>query len=121
MENRGNNTWTKHMIDDSWSQAHAMVLVDLRKDGNLGLLTGKRYIAHNGHDPGAREPLGVYWYERLIDPETHAVEWAKHVLDYGGRTGGGLQIPVAGLQGPDSLDFVVAGKSGLFLFQRTGR
>ena len=52
------------MIDDSWSQAHAITLVDFRKSGNLGLLTGKRFMAHNGHDPGEREPLGVYWYER---------------------------------------------------------
>ena len=26
-------------------------------------------MAHNGHDPGEREPLGVYWYERLIVPD----------------------------------------------------
>ena len=44
--------WVQHMIDDSWSQPHAVVPVDLRRDGNLGLLTGKRYMAHNGKDPG---------------------------------------------------------------------
>lgn len=112
----GGSHWEKHLIDDSWSQAHEVVLVDFRHDGNLGLLTGKRFMAHNGHDPGEREPLGIYWYERLLHPGTHQVEWVRHVIDYGGRTGGGLQIPVVDLDGDGKLDFVVAGKSGLFLF-----
>ena len=116
LEHKADNTWEKHDIDDSWSQPHSVSLVDFRGDHNIGLLTGKRFMAHNGKDPGAREPLGVYWYERLVHPDTHAVEWVKHTIDYGGRTGGGLQIPVADLDGNGTLDFVVAGKSGLFLF-----
>lgn len=117
LEHKADGSWEKHMIDDSWSQPHAVTLVDFRGGQNLGLLTGKRYMAHNGRDPGAREPLGIYWYERLVDPATHNIEWAKHVLDYGGRTGGGLQIAAADLDGDGDLDFAVAGKSGLFLFE----
>ncbi len=121
LEHKPDGSWEKHIIDDSWSQPHAVTLVDFRNTHNIGLLTGKRYMAHNGHDPGSHEPLGVYWYERLIDPATHNVEWVKHVLDYGGRTGGGLQIPVADLDHDGDLDFVVAGKSGLFLFENKTR
>ncbi len=117
LENKGGGTWEKHMIDDSWSQPHAVTPVDFRGDHNLGLLTGKRFMAHNGRDPGGREPLGVYWYERLFVPGSKQVEWAKHVIDYGGRIGGGLQIPVQDLDSDGDLDFVVAGKSGLFLFE----
>jgi hypothetical protein len=117
LEHTSDGKWVKHMIDDSWSQAHAVVLVDFRKTGNFGLLTGKRYMAHNGHDPGEREPLGVYWYERLLEPKTHTVDWVRHVIDYGGRTGGGIEIAVADFNGDGNLDFAVGGKSGLFLFE----
>ncbi len=121
LEHKADGSWEKHIIDESWSQPHAVTLVDFRGGQNIGLLTGKRYMAHNGHDPGAREPLGVYWYERLIHPDTHEIEWVKHVIDYGGRTGGGLQIPVADMNGNGALDFVVGGKSGLFLFKNTSK
>jgi hypothetical protein len=106
--------WTKRLVDDSWSQAHAVTLVDLNGDGKMDILTGKRFMAHNGKDPGEREPLGIYWYEQVTN--AGKIEWVRHVIDYGGRTGGGMQIPVADLNGDGDLDFAVGGKSGLFLF-----
>ena len=115
LEQLADGKWAKHMIDDSWSQAHAMTMVDLNGDGQMDFLTGKRFMAHNGRDPGEREPLGVYWYEFLRDGKN--VQWVKHVVDYSTRTGGGMQIPVADLYGRGALDFVTAGKSGLFLFE----
>ena len=46
---------------------HGMDL--LVRDGRLDFVTGKRFMAHNGTDPGEREPLGVYWYEvRTLPP-----------------------------------------------------
>ena len=113
LEQTGDGKWTKHMIDDSWSEAHAMTMVDLNGDGRMDFVTGKRFWAHNGRDPGEHEPLGVYWYEYIPGKP---IEWVRHVVDYGTRTGGGMQIPVADLNGDGKLDFVVPGKSGLFLF-----
>jgi len=111
----GERTWEKHIIDESWSQAHAVTIVDLNGDGRPDLVTGKRYMAHNGHDPGEREPLGIYWYETI--KVAGRLEWVRHVIDYSTRAGGGMQIPVVDIDGDGDLDFVVAGKSGLFLFE----
>ena len=62
-EQGADGKWTKRIIDNAWSQGHASTLVDINGDGRLDLVTGKRFMAHNGSDPGEREPLGVYWYE----------------------------------------------------------
>ena len=113
----GERSWNKHVIDDSWSQAHAMTLVDLNGDGQPEIVTGKRYMAHNGRDPGEREPLGVYWYEWFT--ANGRLEWKKHIIDYSSRAGGGMQIPVIDIDGDGDLDVVTAGKSGLFLFEQT--
>jgi hypothetical protein len=109
----GRRTWVKHLIDNGWSQAHALTLADLNGDGRPELVTGKRYYAHE-HDPGANEPLGVYWYEAL---NAEGSQWRRHIVDYSTRTGGGMQIPVADIDGDGDLDIIVAGKSGLYLFE----
>ena len=123
-EQGSDGKWTKRMIDNAWSQGHASTLVDLNGDGRLDFVTGKRFMAHNGSDPGEREPLGVYWYEyRMTDaagqsgPEGKPpqVEWIRHLVDFGGRMGGGMQIPVVDIDADGDLDLVCAGKSGLFL------
>ncbi|MBI4165446.1 MAG: VCBS repeat-containing protein [Acidobacteria bacterium] len=105
--------WEEHMIDKSWSQAHALTLADLTGDGRPEIITGKRYYAHET-DPGANEPLGVYWYEQFQGGGR--IQWRRHIIDYSTRAGGGMQIPVVDIDGDGDLDIVVAGKSGLFLF-----
>ena len=120
MEQTAQGTWTKHMIDDSWSQPHSLVLADVNGDGRLDLVTGKRFMAHNGRDPGEREPLGVYWYESFKNP-AGAVEWVKHIVDYGSRAGGGMQVTVASVEGRGYPEVIVGGKSGLFLFRRAAK
>lgn len=116
LQQGADHKFTKHLIDDSWSQAHALSLVDMNGDGRQDILTGKRYMAHNGHDPGEKEPLGIYWYESIKTADGK-IDWARHLLEYGSRVGGGMQIPAADLDGDGDIDFVTAGKSGLFLFE----
>ena len=107
---QGNDvTFTRHVIDESWSQVHSLALGDLDGDGDLELVAGKRFMAHNGADPGAFEPLGVYWYDVARKP---AVTWTKHIVSYNEGVGSGQNIPMADLDGDGDLDIVVTGKWG---------
>ena len=115
----GKREWSKQLIDDAWSQAHASSFVDLTGNGRPELLTGKRLFAHNGHDPGGREPLGLYWYEYFH--EGGRIVWARHTVFYGGNIGAGMQMPVLDFDRDGDLDFVVAGKSGVFLIENRSR
>src|SRR5579884_740146 len=58
----GKRAWVRHLIDDSFSQCHALNLADIDGDGEPELICGKRYRGHNGHDPGGYDPLCIYYY-----------------------------------------------------------
>jgi hypothetical protein len=115
MERLADGGWKKHVIEDTWSMAHATAWVDLNGDGKKELIAGKRFLAHD-HDPGAREPLGIYWYEPLPAPQGKGIAWARHVIDYGSMAGTGMQIATLDYDGDGDLDFAVGGKTGLYLF-----
>lgn len=112
----GDGKWTKFKIDDAWSQVHATAMVDINGDGQKDFIAGKRFLAHD-HDPGAQEPLGIYWYEWRKTEK--GIDWVRHVIDYSSSAGAGMQIAVADYDGDGDLDFAVGGKSGAFLFENT--
>jgi len=106
----GTTTWKQHLIDDTWSQAHSFGLADINGDGTPDLVTGKRFMAHNGSDPDEFGPLGVYWYElRRGGPEP---QWIKHVISYNEGIGSGVNLCVEDLDGDGDPDVVVTGKWG---------
>lgn len=105
----GTMTWKRHLIDDTWSQSHSHGLADLDGDGDLDLVTGKRFMAHNGGDPGGNEPLGVYWYELERGPNP---TWKKHIVSYDEGIGSALNLVVCDLDADGDTDIVVTGKWG---------
>ena len=106
-EQNADGSWKQHVIDQSWTQAHSLTLADLDADGDLDLVTGKRFMAHNGHDPDGYGKLGVYWYEldRGASPK-----WTKHIISYDEGIGSGMNVPVVDLDADGDLDVVVTGK-----------
>ncbi len=105
----GKRAWKRHVIDDSFSQAHALKLADIDGDGQPELITGKRYRGHNGTDPGGHEPLVIYYYK--INRKTGT--FTRYPLSYNGTAGVGTQIIVADMDGDGDQDIVVAGKTGV--------
>ncbi len=102
-------SWKQHTIDDTWSQAHSITLADIDNDGEMELLTGKRFMAHNGGDPDEYGPLGVYWYDLKRGPNP---VWTKHVITYKEGIGAALNIEAADINGDGKLDIVTTGKWG---------
>ncbi len=105
--------WTKHTIDESYSQIHALKLVDIDGDGQPELITGKRYRGHSGNDPGSYDPLVVYYYK--IDRKT--ATFTRYPISVNGTAGGGTQFIVEDMDGDGDLDIVTAGKSGVHFFE----
>ena len=107
---KGNEiTFKQHLIDQSWSQAHSLVLADLDGCGVPELVTGKRFMAHNGGDPDETGTLGVYYYKLRRTP---LPVWTKHVISYGEGIGSGVNLCAADLDGDGDLDVIVTGKWG---------
>jgi hypothetical protein len=101
--------WTRHTIDDTWTQSHSHSLADIDGDGTPDLVTAKRFLAHNGADPGAYEPLGVYWYKLQRSPK---VSWTKNAVSYDQGIGSGINNVVVDIDSDGDLDIVVTGKFG---------
>ncbi len=106
-ESIGDRTiWQTHLIDSTWSQAHALTWTDLNGDDRPELIAGKRKYAHSGKDPGAEETASIYVY--FWDQSNH--NFRRHILVDG--VGTGLFIRVADLNEDQRPDIVVAGKTG---------
>ncbi len=109
-DDAGKLTWTEHMIDKSYSQPHVLHWADVDGDGTEDLITGKRYYAHNGKDPGGQEMPCLYYY--TWDSKTLA--FTRHTIEEG-HVGCGLQIVAQDLNADGKQDLAVAGKSGTYL------
>ncbi|MCX5772543.1 MAG: VCBS repeat-containing protein [Candidatus Hydrogenedentes bacterium] len=113
----GTRAWVKHDIDPERSQYHDMQLVDIDNDGQVELITGKRYRAHQENDPGSLDPLGVYYFE------INGGKFDRRTIDYGpaGQASGvGIYFWVEDIDGNGWKDIVAPGKDGLFLFKNLG-
>ena len=109
----GNPEWIKHTISKIFSESHALALEDINGDGYPDLVTGKRYYAHNGGDPGGHEPAVLYWYEFM--PEKIPT-WIPHLID--ANSGIGLSIVVQDINNDKKKDIIISNKKGVFFFEQ---
>ena len=115
--------FTEHEIltaspgDNAWglaiSQMHAVALADIDGDGIQDIVTGKRYWAHGGGDPGAHQLPVLYWFRTVRGDD--GVTFEPWLIDR--RVGVGTQLTVADLQGDGTPDIIVGNKLGTFVLE----
>lgn len=101
-----------HLIDESFSQTHALDLVDFTGKGKPALVTGKRYFAHMGGDPGEFQPVVMYWFD-IERVKGQPPKFVKHEITAGKDTGVGTQMTVVDFNKDGRLDLVLSNKKGV--------
>ncbi len=113
----GKRSWIRHPIDPYFSQYHEMHYVDIDGDGQFELITGNRYRAHCGREPGETDVVGLYCFK------WNGESFTKQVIDHGkvpNASGTGIFLSIADIDGDGKLDIVAPGKEGLYLFRNLG-
>ena len=133
--------WIRHTIDESFSQSHALALVDVDGDGTPELITGKRYRGHAGDDPGSYDPVVVYAYKlpttasfppargraketqqpasgtmRIADSKDDPL-FTRIALSVNGTASAGTQFVAADFDHDGDIDLASAGKLGVHVFE----
>jgi hypothetical protein len=114
-------TFTKHLIIGekpgqsphgvAFSQLHALDLVDMDGDGLKDIVTGKRFWAHNGNDPGGNDPAVLYWFQ--LQRKDGQAEFVPHKID--DDSGVGTQVVARDIDADRRPDIIVGNKKGTFL------
>ena len=137
--------WLRHTIDESFSQSHALALVDIDGSGTPELITGKRYRGHSGGDPGSYDPTVVYTYElpeaaQIASAKAHAGDasprteegwpaamaiansasdplFTRNTLSVNGTATIGTQVVAADFDHDGDIDIATAGKLGVHVLE----
>jgi hypothetical protein len=103
----------------SFSQLHAVELVDVDGDGLKDIITGKCFWAHGpSGDPDPSAPAVLYWF-RLVRGANGKIDWVPHLID--DDSGVGRQIGLGDPNGDGKVDIVIGNKKGTFLFMHETR
>ncbi|MPR35897.1 FG-GAP repeat domain-containing protein [Salmonirosea aquatica] len=108
----GKINFKTHLMSNTTAQTHSSLMADLNGDGRADYITGKRFLAHHGRDPGDSDPAILMWFE--FTPG-QAPFYKEHIVD--NDSGAGLNITVHDMNGDKKPDIIVANKNGVFLFE----
>jgi len=103
------------------SQLHAIEIADFDADGRMDFVTGKRFWAHNGKDPGAAQPQALLWFkavEQAVEDDGPGLRFEPHLVH--ARVGVGTQVSVGSLDTDPRPDIIVGNKLGTFVILNPG-
>lgn len=106
--------WKTHEIERSFSQTHSICLADINGDSLPDFVTGKRWWAHGGHDPGGNEPAVMFWFE--LQRKDGRAEWIPHQFDR--DSGVGTQFELVDIDADGLLDVITSNKKGTHLHKQ---
>ena len=112
MDEQGKINFKTHLMSNTTAQTHSSIMSDLNGDGRADYITGKRFLAHHGRDPGDSDPGILLWFEFTPGKEPY---YKEHVID--NDSGAGLNIVAQDINGDKKPDIVIANKNGVFLFE----
>ncbi len=100
----------------AFSQLHGLRLDDIDGDGVLDIVTGKRYFAHGGKDPGGKDIPVLYWFQ-TVRGENPVVDFVPHLIH--DASGVGVDVVTGDANGDGRIDVVVGNKKGCFVHLQT--
>ncbi len=99
----------------SFSELHALDLVDMDGDGLKDIVTGKRFWSHGRTgDPDRNSAAVLYWF-KLVRNQDKSVDFIPHLID--DASGVGTQVVAAPCSNDKYPDIVVGNKKGTFYFR----
>lgn len=99
----------------AFSQLHAVAMKDMDGDGVKDIVTGKRYFAHGGKDPGGLDKPVLYWFKCVRINQ--GVKFVPHLIHE--DSGVGTDVLVEDLNDDKKPDVVTSSKRGLVIhFQK---
>lgn len=93
------------------SQLHAIDIADMDSDGQLDIVTGKRFWAHNGNDAGENEPPMLVWFKPVVI--SGGLKFVPNIID--SDSGVGTQVLVRDANGDGRPDVLSVSKRGVHL------
>ena len=103
----------KHKLDGAF-RSEGVAVADFNGDELMDFVTGKRFWAHNGPDPGSYEPAVLCWFEQKR--ENGRPKWIRHEIDVDSDIG--LHFEMVDLDRDGLLDVVISNKRGVYYFQQ---
>jgi hypothetical protein len=111
-DNEGNINFKTNLMSTTTAQTHSSIMADLNGDGRKEYITGKRFLAHHGRDPGDADASYLMWFDLTPGKQPY---WTEHVID--NDSGAGLNITVQDMNKDRKPDIIIANKNGVFLFE----